>query len=71
MGQPAARLTIEQTHNMADDLMKTALATWAAEDIPARLLAALMDYEDEVNLAGLAPERSCMIGGVLVSQCYC
>ena len=40
MGQPADRLTIEQAHNMADDLMKTALATWAAKDIPARLLAA-------------------------------
>jgi hypothetical protein len=24
---------------MADDLMKTALATWAAKDLPARLLA--------------------------------
>jgi hypothetical protein len=38
-GATAARLTLEQTHNMADDLMKTALATWAAKHIPARLLA--------------------------------
>jgi hypothetical protein len=32
-------LKTTEERNMAEDIMKTALATWAAKDIPARLLA--------------------------------